>query len=928
MRLLFTCLLWLFLLPVASQEIPPLINYDANSYGAGNQNWMITQAENNNIYIANSSGLLEYNGAQWKVYPVPNKTIVRSVKAVGDQIFTGAYMEVGYWKEDDFGQLQYTSLVPLFPEPIQDGEQFWHMEQVGQYVVIQSFEGLYTYHLEDQQIKAWELPNDASISNLFRVGNAIYLQLMEEGLYVIEKGGLHQVIGQELLQDLELMHVYQKDGLLHFVSQAGLFYTWDGNNLQQYPMNLPSGMDVPNIFSALDLANGTVVVGSIENGLFQFDDQGNLLHHFNQEKGFQNNTVLSVYLDQDENLWAGLDNGISVINLDTPYRIYRDYKGEVGSVYTSFQAEDYFYIGTNQGLYYQERGSDEFHFIEGTSGQVWSLQMLDGMLLCGHNRGTYLVEGTSVEQLSASFGTWTVQEVAGRPGYYLQGHYNGFSLLEKQGDSMIQHPLIEGFPHSSKFIVSANDGSIWIGHEHKGVFRIQLDDAFRGISEISIYSFDSLSGITSSLFEFQQQLYYATTDAIFQYSPQEDRFVADHELSRLLDGTQRISGRMVATPEEELWAFGSSSLFKIYPAPLGGGYRLEQIHLPENLWNITLGFENIQPLQDKTYLLGHANGYLKFNPTSVVSARKPIRIDQVRRSAIDQEPELVNLNGEEAFHFKSNNLQFSFSTPEYKEFLVPSYSFRLLGLSDQWSSWEKQPTATFENLPYGSYEFQVRGRLGEAISPAAAYGFEIARPWYLSIPALLVYVLLFGLLMLLVHRIYKRRHQKLIEENQRELRMKNLEAERQLIHLQNEQLEKDVASKNKEVAISAMSLIKKNEVLARIREDLLKASKPQEVNGVVRTIDKEISEEDNWNFFREAFNNADKDFFKVMKAKHPDLTANDLKLCAYLRLNLSSKEIAPLLNISVKSVEIRRYRLRKKMKLPRQANLTEYILQV
>ena len=74
--------------------------------------------------------------------------------------------------------------------------------------------------------------------------------------------------------------------------------------------------------------------------------------------------------------------------------------------------------------------------------------------------------------------------------------------------------------------------------------------------------------------------------------------------------------------------------------------------------------------------------------------------------------------------------------------------------------------------------------------------------------------------------------------------------------------------------------------------------------------------------------NTDKEFFKKIKSLHPALTSNDLRLCAYLRLNLTSKEIAPLLNISVRSVEIKRYRLRKKMDLTHEQGLVEYILAV
>ena len=97
---------------------------------------------------------------------------------------------------------------------------------------------------------------------------------------------------------------------------------------------------------------------------------------------------------------------------------------------------------------------------------------------------------------------------------------------------------------------------------------------------------------------------------------------------------------------------------------------------------------------------------------------------------------------------------------------------------------------------------------------------------------------------------------------------------------------------------------------------------------IIKDIDKNISTNEDWAFFEKAFNHADKDFFKKVKEIHPELTANDLKLCVYLRLNLSSKEIAPLLNISHRSVEIKRYRLRKKINLDRSIQLNDYFIKM
>ena len=150
------------------------------------------------------------------------------------------------------------------------------------------------------------------------------------------------------------------------------------------------------------------------------------------------------------------------------------------------------------------------------------------------------------------------------------------------------------------------------------------------------------------------------------------------------------------------------------------------------------------------------------------------------------------------------------------------------------------------------------------------------------------------------------------------------------MRVRNEQLSQDVDMKSRELAVSTMSLNSKNELLAFIKEDLKKTNSDESrsVKSVISTINKNITGNDSWSVFKEAFENTDKDFLKKIKLAHPSLTPNDLRLCAYLRLNLSSKEVAPLLNISVRSVEIKRYRLRKKMDLSHDQSLVEYILSV
>ncbi|WP_064196538.1 MULTISPECIES: LuxR C-terminal-related transcriptional regulator [Emticicia] len=98
------------------------------------------------------------------------------------------------------------------------------------------------------------------------------------------------------------------------------------------------------------------------------------------------------------------------------------------------------------------------------------------------------------------------------------------------------------------------------------------------------------------------------------------------------------------------------------------------------------------------------------------------------------------------------------------------------------------------------------------------------------------------------------------------------------------------------------------------------------LNQIIKLIDNNIASGHDWQIFEQNFNRVHEEFFKKLLEKFPDLTPGDLKLSAYLRMNLSSKEIAQLLNITYRSVELKRYRLRKKLHLETEENLVEWLM--
>jgi DNA-binding CsgD family transcriptional regulator len=232
--------------------------------------------------------------------------------------------------------------------------------------------------------------------------------------------------------------------------------------------------------------------------------------------------------------------------------------------------------------------------------------------------------------------------------------------------------------------------------------------------------------------------------------------------------------------------------------------------------------------------------------------------------------------------------------------------------------------------------FSVRAKVANSMTDnIATYKFEINKPWYANTIAVIIYIFLLIVMAFYIHKFYtlyhEKRHEKIIAENNILLELKELENEQQIMKIKNEQLVQDVDKKNKELAVSNMNLIKKTELLNIIKADLKNSTDSttnRSIKSVISTINKNVKEENTWNIFKEAFDSADNNFLKKVKENHPTLTPNDLRLCAYLRLNLSSKEIAPLLNISVRSIEIKRYRLRKKMNLPHETGLVEYLLSI
>ncbi len=916
-----------------AQELPPIQNFYPSDYNGENQNWAISQSSKKVIYIANSSGLLAYNGATWQLFPSPNETIMRSVKVVEDRIYTGCFMEFGYWKNNDLGTLDYTSLSKHLTIDLLEDEEFWNIINLDDYIVFQSLKRIYIYNVNDESINT--INSEKTITKIFKVGQKVYFQRIGEGIFKIESGKDFLVFSDDIVKNDEVINIFEREtGLLVLTKRNGFYAVSEGNlePLDAFPNTFLSDF---SMYDGIQLRDGSFVLGTISSGIIHLSETGALIFRIDQNNGLSNNTVLALFEDMDTNIWLGLDHGISYVNKDAPYEVFNDYKGVLGSVYTAALYEDKLYVGTNQGLFYKDftnKNNQDFTLIPGTQGQVWCLKEIENVLFCGHHSGTFIVDNDRIQKISDVPGTWNIANVVKQSNLLLQGNYDGLYVLERSNNSWKLRNKIQEFNNSSRYFEMFGNW-IFVNHEYNGVFKLSVDASLSKVK--NVIKDTSIQGSNSGLVRYNEDLLYSYKQGIFKFDSLSNRFVKDSLLTSVYDENDYESGKLIVNADDDkLWIFTKSKINFVAPTGLTSNSTIKSIPLTKEMRDGILGYENIIKLGDNgTYLLGKTSGYIAVNINDNRNDDFQVHIGNIGNGTRKTNDTLINKNIAGSFENHRNDFNFSFYVPEYNRYLRTEYQYQLQGMYDDWSDWSESAEVFYENLPFGDYLFNVRAKIGNKVSDnIASYSFEIRKPWYVSNTMVVLYILGFIILIFLTHNIYKQYYKKqglkLIEKNKQELKLARIQNEKEIIKIQNEQLEQENKSKSKELAASTMSIIKKNELLTAIKEELNTVSDKNTVRSVIKIIDKSLRQNDDWELFQEAFNNADSEFLKNVKTLHSSLSPNDLKLCAYLRLNLSSKEIAKLLNISPKSVEIKRYRLRKKLNLQHHDNLVNYILEL
>lgn len=915
-----------------AQFTPGIRNFLLSDYEGGNHNWDVSRAKDGRVYVANDHGLLEFDGIKWDLFELPNKTVLRSVLAHNGLVYGGSHSEFGYWKKDKRGVFSYKSLSSTIEDRISHNEDIWQILSYRKDIVFRSFENIYIYK-PNGQIK--KVSSKSTVISCSVVNNKIYVATLNHGIFELKNDKLEQIIYNSTLNKFKVVAITNyKKGLLLVTSTRGCF-TYIDNELSLANFKINSFIQQHLLSEFTKLKNGQMVFGTIKDGVYVTNVEGEIMFHINKLNGLNNNTVLGQCIDDYNKLWLGLDNGIAYVDLDSHNYLYNDISGKLGAVYDVIKFNNTVYIGSNTGLFYLS-ADDELKFIEGSQGQVWDLKEIGGELFCGHNEGTFLVENFKLNKISSNTGGWTIKKAPETTNIYVQGTYTGFVKFEKKKNGWnAKHigkaslsPKYSTMP--IKYFVFQDKNTAWVAQAYKGLYKVKFDDNFDSITAIKDYGRKFLkSDYNVRVYKIKNEICFKTNEGWYKYEAFLDSIIPHKFLNEKVGKNSNIISDdnldfLVYMTDEKVINF------------MGLSNETDIFSIKRNFYEnrLIVGNERIAKISNSIYALNLYDGFMLISKNynySNLPLVKPL-IDRVeinnnsKRIALDQEIEAVY----------NESVVLFVSSPKSENHY---FEYRIENISP--NKWIKLRANKLEltNLKDGYYHIDLRtvNALGK-VSELQNVTVRILPPWYKSYKGGILYFVLLMCLGAYMYSLSKKkifndqRRLKLeLERKQRELlREKTIENEKRIIQLKNEALKNELNLKSKQLANTAMALVKKNESILDIKNELMNTKNAFEdtytLRKLMKKLDSSIEQKDEWEVFEYNFNQVHEEFFDKLKAQFPDLKHKDLKVCAYIKMNLSNKEIAPLMNISVRGVETIRYRLKCKLNLENEISLSDFLI--
>lgn len=941
-------------IPVCHAQFPIIRNFSSKDYQAGTQNWQVFQSPGGYVFVANTLGLLVYNSLSWDLGQVPNHTAIHCVTAdsEGKRIYVGAFGEIGYFMNSvPLSHSVYVSLSEKMPVNERRFNDIWKVcELPDKRIAFQANHHLILYSPKSDKLKYLYISD--KINNMSLVNGELFIS-SEKEIFRLRGNKLNPIAGSQKVAALKIVGAFSSP-------RHGIVFTTAHNGFYSLKNNTFSPLVIPALSSAI--ANSDIIccaakgdltaVGTISDGLFLLDAGKGRLHHLDRSNGLRNNSVLSILIDKDENLWVALDNGISYIIFDSPFRNIFTEANSIGTGYASQPIGNRLYLGTNQGLYHIALpGNFDHHTfdpvkVNGINGQIWTLMLAGENLLCGADAGAFMIAGDQAFPISGIDAAWGFRSYPGRDDILIASLYDGFAVLKKAGNKWIYSHRIEGINESTINFEIDGNGDLWYSHWLQGVYRFSLSEDLTKATSMDYFNeANQLPSDHSNLVSLiEGNTYISAIDGFYEYAG-KGKLKKTEWLCSLFP-TDGAATRLIPDPEGNIWGYRPDFLAYAYhdgshhgAATRQTGFNLRRFFHISTLEHLQMNLGNVSFLQGDLAVMAQDEGFYIVDPFVKNPPAYKVWINFVRKTSGDTNPETEDIflsrGNNSSFSLESDDASFyiEYSIPEYRDEEATLYSTRIEGYDKDWTAYSHLNYRELTRIPPGDYVFHVRAKdtITDCVSESSIE-FHIKPQWYetwwfrilaLILAVIILYFAIDGVKRFIVRKL---RQKKIREERQRIAREeKERLLEERASAIENiERLKRDIKEKSSQLAGSDIFTQKRADTLRHADEsllDILRNTSPDEpastilskIRKVRNSIHIDAAHESSLERIEENFNIVFDDILKKLIDRYPSLTRNDIRLCSYLKLNMSSKEIASLMNLSERSVESNRYRLRKKL---------------
>lgn len=939
---------------------PVISNYIDSDYGGGFQNWDVAQDDAGRIYVGNGDGLLCFDGFSWELFPLPGNNIVRSVYYDDGKIYVGSFEKFGYYERNEKGDLDYYSLSDGLKDNdnMMKNEEVWRIMPWNGKILFQTFNNIYSFDPADGSLRQMnnkiigkDEEGDGILRPLFcySADENLYAQRINGSFYKLTHSGWKRLWRDELngsyVMGLSLPDKIDKnkgdlpDGTLLFTQDSYIFEITNG---------IPSGIktEIDNdlketqINRVLEMKDGSLFIGTIGKGVFHIARNGKLLERYDISCGLNNNTVLALKSDRQGNVWVALDDGLSLIHsglpvkLMTPVSMSEGYG--VGTGYSIGMKDGKFIIVSNQGAFNQKKDND-FQLIEGTKGQNWFVETFDRQTFVGGNDATIIIDETGQAESLPFSGTDIIKATIHGKEILLQSTYFSLEIYKKNADGKWRYShSINGVETPIRQVEVDNDGTVWASHWTNGVMQFRLSPELDKVTSKKFYpniAGDSIP-VKCHVMKVRGHTVFSSHKGLYEYDEENDDFKLSDKYGILnsLDNLNYV--KMV--DDNRFWIAGTNSYFLV---SYDGKDYLIEYSVPLDLYPRKNNDDNSWVFIEDDTAYFTSNSVI--GSVNMKNIRRPEQIYPLSVNYIGSYDrygkfeKLPLLEGEKT-ELSNDNLTVVMSYPSFNG---DTYKFHFLMTdgSHLLDSISSTPMMQYPELSWGRHEFKCEViDENNHILAEKIIEFEIEKPWQLSWYALAGYgVILMGFAVLMSRHVTSRKMKKKQLEFEKAEAEQNRRIQEQELIIANQQkrlLESELSEKSKELASMALGAFGRRQAIENMRASMADLKRKGGNVDEAEKVMNEFTKNDGdtrvfWDVFEKNFDLIHEHFFRNLRKVYPQLTPSDLKFCALLRMNMTTKEISRFTNLSIRGVETARYRLRKKFSLTKEQDLVQFLME-